>query len=73
MHGARTRGLPVEVQVVGDPGRPMWEVVGATLAAVEGVMNTLPPHPVTLTVLASGDEVELYVTFDRPPRATPEP
>jgi hypothetical protein len=72
LHGARTRGLPVEVQVVGDPGRPMWEVVGATLAAVEGVMNTLPPHPVTLTVLASGDEVELYVTFDRPPRATPD-
>ena len=72
LHGARTRGLPVEVQVVGDPGRPMWEVVGATLAAVEGVMNALPPHPVTLTVLASGDEVELYVTFDRPPRATPD-
>jgi hypothetical protein len=72
LHGARARGLPVEVQVVGDPGRPTWEVAGATLAAVEGVINALPPHPVTLTVLASGDEVELYVTFDRPPRATPD-
>jgi len=72
LHGARARGLPVEVQVVGDPGRPMWEVVGATLAAVDGVMKALPPHPVTLTVLASGDEVEVYVTFDRPPGATPD-
>jgi len=67
---ARARGLPVEVQVVGDPGRPMREVAGATLAAVDGVMSALPPQPVTLTVLASGDDVELYMTFDVPPLAT---
>ena len=72
LRGARARGLPVDVQVVGDPGRPIWEVAGATLAAVDGVMSALPPHPVTLTVLASGDDVELYVTFDKAPRATPD-
>jgi hypothetical protein len=70
LRAAKARGLPVEVQVVGDPGRPMREVAGATLAAVDGVMSALPPHPVMLTVLASGDDVELYVTFDRPPSAT---
>jgi signal transduction histidine kinase len=72
LNAAKARGLPVEVQVVGDPGDLMREVAGATLAAVDGVMRALPPHPVTLTVLASGDDVELYVTFDRPPRATPD-
>jgi signal transduction histidine kinase len=69
LRAANARGLPVEVQVVGDPGRPIREVAGATLAAVAGVMNALPPHPVTLTVLASDDDVELYVTFDMPPTA----
>jgi hypothetical protein len=70
LSAARARGLPVEVQVVGDPGRPMREVAGATLAAVNSVISALPPHPVTLTVLASGDDVELYVTFDMPLLAT---
>jgi len=72
LRAAQARGLPVEVQVVGDPGRPIREVAGATLAAVDGVMSALPPHPVMLTVLASDDDVELYVTFDRPPSATPD-
>jgi signal transduction histidine kinase len=70
LRAAKARGLPVEVQVVGEPGLLMREVAGATLAAVDAIMSALPPHPVTLTVLASGDDVELYVTFDRPPRAT---
>jgi len=72
LRAAKARGLPVEVQVVGDPGRPIREVAGATLAAVDGIISALPPHPVTLTVLASGDEVELYVTFDMAPRTTPD-
>lgn len=72
LRAARARGLPVDVRVVGDPGRPTWEVAAATLAAVGGVMSALPPHPVTLTVLASGSDVELFVTFDRPPRPAPE-
>ena len=72
LSAARARGLPVEVQVVGDPGRPLPEVAGATLAAVDGVMSALPPHPVMLTVLAAGDDVELYMTFDRLLRAAPD-
>jgi hypothetical protein len=69
---AQARGLPLEIQVLGDPGRPGREVAEATLAAVDGVFRALPPHPVTLTVLASAEDVELYVAFARPPRATPE-
>jgi hypothetical protein len=72
LRAARARGLPVEVQVVGDPGRPMREVAGATLAAVDSVMSALPPHPVTLTVLASGEDVELYVAFEQALRETPD-
>jgi hypothetical protein len=70
---AQARGVPVEVQVVGDPGQPGPEVSRAALAVVDGLLAALPPHPVLLTVLASGSETELYVTFDRPPRVTPDP
>ncbi|MGH3408442.1 MAG: hypothetical protein ACRDRJ_39005 [Streptosporangiaceae bacterium] len=42
------------------------------LRAVDGVFRALPPHPVTLTVLDSAEDVELYVAFAHPPRATPE-
>jgi signal transduction histidine kinase len=69
---AAARGLPVEVQVVGEPGRPGPEVAAAALAAVDSVLSVLPPHPVMLTVLGAGDGVELYVTFDRPPPAAPD-
>jgi hypothetical protein len=69
---AAARGLPVEVQVVGEPGRPAPEVAGAALAAVDSVLSALPPHPVLLTVLAAGDSIELYVTFDRPPPTAPD-
>jgi signal transduction histidine kinase len=69
---AAARGLPVEVQVVGEPGCPPHEVAGAALAAVDGVLSALPPHPVMLTILVAGDRVELYVTFDRRPSAAPD-
>jgi signal transduction histidine kinase len=72
LSAARARGVPVEVRVVGDPGHPPAEVTGATLAAVSGVMNTLPPHPVTLTVIGSQDAVEVYMTFDSPPQTAPD-
>jgi hypothetical protein len=72
LRAAQARGLAVEVQVVGDPGHPVPEVAGAARAAVDSVMTVLPPHPVVLTVLASGSETELYVTFDRPPRLIPD-
>ena len=67
LSAAQARGLPVEVQVIGDPGIPGPEVAGATQAAVSDVVGALPPHPVLLTVLASEDEVELYLTFEQPP------
>jgi uncharacterized membrane protein (UPF0136 family) len=69
---ARDRGTPAEVQVVGDPGAPPREVTSATVAAVDGVLRALPPHPVTLTVLADEEDVELFVTFGQPPGAVPD-
>ncbi len=69
---ARARGLWIEVQVVGDPGPPAREVAGAVRAAVGLLVGALPPQPVTLTVLASGHEVELFVTFDQPPLVAPD-
>jgi hypothetical protein len=67
LSAAEDRGLPVQVQVIGDPGIPAPEVAGATRAAVSDLVGALPPHPVVLTVLASDEEVELYLTFERPP------
>ena len=64
---AQARGLPVEVQVIGDPGCPAPEVAVATQAAVSDVVGALTPQPVLLTVLASEDEVELYLIFEQPP------
>ncbi len=64
---ARARGVPMEVQVIGDPGRPDREVVAATRAAIDAVVRVLPPHPVLLTVLTSEQDVELYLTFERRP------
>ena len=68
---ARERNVPVEVQVIGDPGDPGQDVVRATVAAVRRVLRALPPQPVILTVLGSGpgDGAEMYLTFDRPPVA----
>ncbi len=57
----------MEVQVIGDPGSPGREIVGATRAAIDGVVSVLPPHPVMLTVLATQQDVELYLTFERRP------
>jgi hypothetical protein len=81
LSAARQRGLLVEVQVVGEPGRPSREVAQATLAAVGTVLGALPPQPVTLTVLAPpvlvnpgpADPVELYLIFDQLPPAARAP
>jgi hypothetical protein len=69
---AAARELPVPVQVIGDPGTPQPPVARAVLAAVEAVISALPPHQVMLTVLASGDDVELYLTFSAPLRSPPD-
>jgi uncharacterized membrane protein (UPF0136 family) len=72
LSSARDRGTPAELQLVGDPGVPTREVASATVAAVDWVLRALPPHPVTLTVLAGEADVELFVIFDRPPGVLPD-
>jgi hypothetical protein len=67
LSAARARSVPAEVQVIGDPGRPGPAATRATRAAVDRVLRALPPQPVILTVLAAGDEVELFLVFERPP------
>lgn len=64
---ARDRGVLVEVQAIGDPGLPDEDVVRATVGAAGLVLGVLPPQPVMLTILASGDTAEMYLTFDRLP------
>ena len=68
LSAARARDVPVELQLIGDPGDPIEDVAQATVAAVDTVLRTLPPQPVMLTVLRSGDEAELYLTFERAPQ-----
>lgn len=72
LRAAAARELPVTVQVIGDPGAPPPPVARAALATVDAVLRVLPPDQVTLTVLASGDDVEIYLTFGVPPRARPD-
>jgi hypothetical protein len=72
LRAARTRGLLVHVQVLGEPGIPELQVAHAVLAAVDAVISALPPQQVVLTVLASGDGVELYMTFGESPRVIPD-
>lgn len=72
LQAAAARGLPVTVQLIGDPGTPRPSVVRAVLATMDAVISALPPHQVMLTVLASGDDVELYLTFGTPLRTAPD-
>jgi signal transduction histidine kinase len=72
LRAASARGLLVDVQTIGDHGSPGPEVSAAALAAIDGVLAALPPQPVTLTVLASADDVVLYLTFLQPPRRAPD-
>jgi hypothetical protein len=71
LEAANGRCLPVEIRVVDDPGQPLPEVGRATLTAVDRVLRALPPRPVTLTVLAAADEVELYLPFAAPQHDLP--
>jgi signal transduction histidine kinase len=73
LRAASDRGLLVDVQTIGDHGTPGPEVSAAALAAIAGVLGTLPPQPVTLTLLASADDdVALYLAFSRPPGRAPD-
>ena len=72
LRAAGTRGRPVTVQLIGDPGTPLPAVAHAVLAAVDAVLSALPPDQAVLTVLAAEDDVELYLTFDGPLRSAPD-
>lgn len=69
---ASARGLLVKVQAIGDRCVPPAQIAVAVLAAVDAVLGALPPHQVMLTVLASGDGSELYLTFGEPLRVAPD-
>jgi hypothetical protein len=72
LQAASARGLLVNVQVIGDPGVPAPDVAHAVLAAVDAVISALRSHQVMLTVLASGSDVELYLTFSGPLQVSPD-
>ena len=72
LRAAGARGLPVTVQFIGDPGTPPPPVARAVLATVDAVLGALPPHQAVLTVLADGDDIELYLNFSAPLRTTPD-
>ncbi|HEV3382422.1 MAG TPA: hypothetical protein VG142_15765 [Trebonia sp.] len=72
LRAAGARGLPVTVQPIGDPGSPAPPIARAVRAAIEAVLGALPPHQTRLTVLAAGDDIELYLIFSAPLRATPD-
>jgi len=69
---AAARGVPVTVQVIGDPGPVQPPVARAVLATMDAVISVLPPHQATLTVLASDDDIELYLIFGAPLRTAPD-
>jgi hypothetical protein len=65
LRAAAARGLLVNVQVIGNPVAPP-DVARAIAATVDAELGALPPHQVMLTVIASGAETELYLTFSEP-------
>ena len=51
---------------------PPPPVARAVTATVDAVLGALPPHQAALTVVAAGDDVELYLTFDEPMGSAPD-
>jgi hypothetical protein len=77
LRAARERGLLVDVQLIGDAGTPPPRLARAAQATLDAMLGALPPHQVTLTIIADGDDrdggdVELYLTFDVPPTSMPD-
>jgi hypothetical protein len=72
LRAAAARGVPVTVQMIGDPGPVQPPVARAVLATMDAVISALPPHQAMFTVLDSDDDVELYLTFGAPLRAAPD-
>ena len=72
LRAAREKGLLVTEQFIGDPGIPPPAAERAVRAMLDAVTGELPPQQVILTVLASGAEVEIYLTFAVPFRSIPD-
>ena len=72
LRAAREHGLLVTEQLIGDPGIPPPAATRAALAMLDAVLSELPAQQVLLTVLASGEDVEVYLTFDAPLRRLPD-
>jgi hypothetical protein len=71
VQAAGARGLLVDIRTIGDPGLTPPEITRATASTVDAVLSELPPQQATLTVVAPGDDVELFVIFDEPLRGVP--
>jgi hypothetical protein len=71
LRAAAARQVHLTVQLIGDPGTPPPPVARALRATFDAVLSVLPPQRAMLTVLAPGDDVELYLTFGEPLRAAP--
>ncbi len=69
LRAAAARGVPVTVQLIGDPGTPRPPVARALLGCVDAVLSALSPGQAVLTVLDRGDGAELYLTFGAALRA----
>jgi hypothetical protein len=72
LRDAATRGLPVTIQLIGDLGTPPPSIARAVQATVNAVLQVLPPHQAVLTVLAAGDDIELYLIFSASMHAVPD-
>ena len=72
LRDAAARGLPVTIQLIGDLGTPPPAIARAVQSTVDAVLRSLPPHQAVLTVLAAGDDIELYLIFSAPIRAAPD-
>lgn len=72
LRDASTRGIPVDVQQIGDPPVPAPALANALIATVGSLLSRLPPQPVTITIVASAEDIELYVTFSEPPGSVPD-
>lgn len=72
LRAAAARELAVTLQQIGDPGTPRPRLARALAATVDAVLSALGPQPVTLTVLAGEEDIELYLTFGRPLPAAPD-
>jgi hypothetical protein len=72
LRAARERGVLVTEQFIGDPGTPPPPAADAVVAMLDAVIGELAPQPAILTVLPSGDDVELYLIFEAPLRSMPD-